>query len=78
MKLARKGERGNIRRYHLCLVKGARCIAVIASGRSNPLAVLAAMTRTATAIVEAAMIVSLPVSTVVTGALAAIAAGKIL
>src|SRR6266571_2036434 len=62
----------------LCLVKGARCIAVIASGRSNPLAVLAAMTRRATAIVGAAMIVAIPVSAVVTGAIAAIAAGKIL
>jgi hypothetical protein len=48
---------------------------VIASGRSNPLAVLAAMTRAATAIVEAAMRVAIPVSAMVTDA---IAAGKIL
>src|SRR5260370_34461369 len=58
------------RRYHLCLVKGARCIAVIVSGRSKPLAVLAAMTRTATAIVEAAMRVAIPVSAEVTYSIA--------
>ena len=69
---------GKTATYHLYLVKGARYIAAIASGGSNPLTVLAMMTRTATAIVEAATIVAIPVSAVVTGATAAIAAGKIL
>ena len=62
---------------HLCLVKDAQCIVVIASSCSVPLAI-AAMTRTAIVIAEAAIVMAIPVSGVVTGVIAAIPAGKIL
>ncbi len=68
----------NRRLCHLCLVKDARCIAVTASSRSEPLAVLVAMTRVAIVIAGAVMAMAIPVRVVVTGAIAAIAAGKIL
>ncbi len=62
---------------HLCLVKDAQCIVVIASSCSVPLAI-AAMTRTAIVIAEAAIVMAIPVGGVVTGVIAAIPAGKIL
>lgn len=70
----------NRRPCHLCLVRDAQCIAVTASSLSEPLAVPAAIVRAAIAIVIAVaiMAMAIPVSGMVTGAIAAIAAGKIL
>jgi hypothetical protein len=60
-------------------VKDAQCIAVTASSQSEPLAVPTAIVRAATAIVIAVaiMVMVIPVSGMVTDAIAAIAAGKI-
>lgn len=62
---------------HLCLVRDAQCIAVTASSRSEPLAVPTAIVRAAIAIIIVIAIMAIPESGMVTGALAAIAAGKI-
>jgi hypothetical protein len=63
----------------LCLVRDAQCIAVIASSQSELLAVPTAIAHAAIAIViaTAAMAMAIPAGGVVTGAIAAIAAGKI-
>ena len=64
--------------YHLCLVKDARCIVVIASSQSGPIAAPVAKIRIAIVIAGAVMAMAIPVRVVVTGVTGTIAAGKIL
>ncbi len=61
-------------------MRDAQCIAVTASSRSEPLAVPTAIVRAAIAIIIAVaiMAMAIPVGGMVTGALVAIAAGRML
>ena len=61
----------NRQQCHLCLVRGAQCIAVTASSPSEPLAVPTAIVRAAIVIAVAIMAMAIPVSAMVTGAIAA-------